>query len=303
MATSNLSIVLAGGSGFLGTHLRTELVARGHAVTSLVRRPACRRAREHVGPLRRRGRRRPDRERRRRHQPGRLTDARQPALEEVGPRAAREPSDDDRGARRRHRGRQQPAGLPRRQRHLLLRRPRRRRADRGVRHPRARPAHPGDTRVAGGDTTGRGRRRAGVRAAHLPGHGPTQCAAQAAAPCSSRPGWAAGSATASSSWRCRPCATGSARSCTWPSTRTRPGPSTSACPRHRPTRSSRRRWPRPCTGGRSCRCRRQCSRWPPVRWRPELLGSLNVRPAALENVGYMFHDPDVQSVLQVGLTA
>ena len=35
----------------------------------------------------------------------------------------------------------------------------------------------------------------------------------------------------------------------------------------------------------------------------ELLGSLNVRPAALENVGYRFHDPDVQSVLQVGLTA
>lgn len=33
-------VVLAGASGFLGTHLRTELVARGHRVTSLVRRPA-----------------------------------------------------------------------------------------------------------------------------------------------------------------------------------------------------------------------------------------------------------------------
>ena len=39
MATSNLSIVLAGGSGFLGTHLRSELLARDHTVTSLVRRP------------------------------------------------------------------------------------------------------------------------------------------------------------------------------------------------------------------------------------------------------------------------
>ena len=33
-----LSIVLAGGSGFLGTHLRTALRQRGHTVTSLVRR-------------------------------------------------------------------------------------------------------------------------------------------------------------------------------------------------------------------------------------------------------------------------
>ncbi|WP_193611764.1 TIGR01777 family oxidoreductase [Nocardioides lijunqiniae] len=35
---ASLSIVLAGGSGFLGTHLREELVHRGHTVTSLVRR-------------------------------------------------------------------------------------------------------------------------------------------------------------------------------------------------------------------------------------------------------------------------
>jgi uncharacterized protein (TIGR01777 family) len=35
---ASLSIVLAGGSGFLGTHLREELVRRGHTVTSLVRR-------------------------------------------------------------------------------------------------------------------------------------------------------------------------------------------------------------------------------------------------------------------------
>ena len=33
-----LTIVLAGGSGFLGTHLRTALRAHGHTVTSLVRR-------------------------------------------------------------------------------------------------------------------------------------------------------------------------------------------------------------------------------------------------------------------------
>jgi uncharacterized protein len=35
-----LSIVLAGGSGFLGTHLRDALRGRGHTVTSLVRREA-----------------------------------------------------------------------------------------------------------------------------------------------------------------------------------------------------------------------------------------------------------------------
>ncbi len=36
---TQLSIVLAGGSGFLGSHLRTALTGRGHAVTTLVRRP------------------------------------------------------------------------------------------------------------------------------------------------------------------------------------------------------------------------------------------------------------------------
>ncbi|MCD4525059.1 TIGR01777 family oxidoreductase [Nocardioides sp. cx-173] len=35
---SPLSVLLAGGSGFLGTHLREELTRRGHAVTTLVRR-------------------------------------------------------------------------------------------------------------------------------------------------------------------------------------------------------------------------------------------------------------------------
>jgi uncharacterized protein (TIGR01777 family) len=35
---ASLSIVLAGGSGFLGTHLREELLGRGHTVTTLVRR-------------------------------------------------------------------------------------------------------------------------------------------------------------------------------------------------------------------------------------------------------------------------
>lgn len=34
-----LSIVMAGSSGFLGTHLRKELEGRGHSVTALVRRP------------------------------------------------------------------------------------------------------------------------------------------------------------------------------------------------------------------------------------------------------------------------
>ena len=35
-----VQVLLAGASGFLGTHLRAGLVARGHGVTSLVRRPA-----------------------------------------------------------------------------------------------------------------------------------------------------------------------------------------------------------------------------------------------------------------------
>lgn len=34
------TIVIAGASGFLGSHLRAELARRGHAVTALVRRPA-----------------------------------------------------------------------------------------------------------------------------------------------------------------------------------------------------------------------------------------------------------------------
>ena len=40
MATPPLTVVLAGGSGFLGSHLRTALRSRGHHVTSLVRRPS-----------------------------------------------------------------------------------------------------------------------------------------------------------------------------------------------------------------------------------------------------------------------
>ncbi|GEP37170.1 epimerase [Nocardioides psychrotolerans] len=36
---------------------------------------------------------------------------------------------------------------------------------------------------------------------------------------------------------------------------------------------------------------------------PELLGSLNVRPAALEAAGYVFADPDVQAVVASGLAA
>ena len=34
---------------------------------------------------------------------------------------------------------------------------------------------------------------------------------------------------------------------------------------------------------------------------PELLGSLNVRPAALEQTGYGFRDRDVTAVLAAGL--
>lgn len=35
-----MQIVIAGSSGFLGTHLSDELIRRGHAVTALVRRPS-----------------------------------------------------------------------------------------------------------------------------------------------------------------------------------------------------------------------------------------------------------------------
>lgn len=38
MPSTSLSVVVAGGSGFLGTHLREALAARGHRVTQLVRR-------------------------------------------------------------------------------------------------------------------------------------------------------------------------------------------------------------------------------------------------------------------------
>jgi uncharacterized protein (TIGR01777 family) len=38
---TSLRIVVAGSSGFLGTHLKAELVDRGHTVTALVRRPAA----------------------------------------------------------------------------------------------------------------------------------------------------------------------------------------------------------------------------------------------------------------------
>ena len=76
------------------------------------------------------------------------------------------------------------ARLPRRQRHLLLRRPPRpgrprARRDRG--QPRRRAPHPGHPGVAGRDRAGRRGRRPGLRAAHLPGDGPAQRTAQAAA--------------------------------------------------------------------------------------------------------------------------
>ena len=46
------SIVIAGSSGFLGTHLSAALVARGHRVTALVRKPDLGPRRVHLGPLR-----------------------------------------------------------------------------------------------------------------------------------------------------------------------------------------------------------------------------------------------------------
>ena len=36
---------------------------------------------------------------------------------------------------------------------------------------------------------------------------------------------------------------------------------------------------------------------------PELLGSMNVVPAALKKAGYDFEDPDVVSVLRAGVAA
>ena len=63
----------------------------------------------------------------------------------------------------------------------------------------------------------------------------------------------------------------------------------------------RGRWPSSCTGRRSPPCRGSPSRPAPGRWRPELLGSLNVVPAALQAAGYDFHDHDVVSVVRAGL--
>ena len=48
-----LDVVIAGASGFLGSHLSEELRGRGHTVTALVRRPHDRAGRVAVGPVRR----------------------------------------------------------------------------------------------------------------------------------------------------------------------------------------------------------------------------------------------------------
>ena len=63
-----------------------------------------------------------------------------------------------------------------------------------------------------------------------------------------------------------------------------------------------RRWPTPCTGRRSRRCRRRSSRSRPAACRSEVLGSMNVRPQALLDLGYEFADPDVTAVLASGLS-
>ena len=48
-----LNVVIAGASGFLGSHLSDELRGRGHTVTALVRRPTTAPGRVAVGPVRR----------------------------------------------------------------------------------------------------------------------------------------------------------------------------------------------------------------------------------------------------------
>ena len=69
-------VLLAGASGFLGTHLREALAARGHGVTALVRRPARRADESTWDPYAGDARPRRRRGRRRRGQPRRLPHAR-----------------------------------------------------------------------------------------------------------------------------------------------------------------------------------------------------------------------------------
>ena len=114
-------------------------------------------------------------------------DRRQPALAEVGPQPAREPRPQHRDARRRHRGERAEAGVPGRQRHLGVRRPRVRAAHRERRHPRRRAADRGGPGLGGrGAARARGR-RPGLHPPHGAGHGrPEPAAQEPAAPVQAR---------------------------------------------------------------------------------------------------------------------
>ena len=118
-----LNVVIAGASGFLGTHLSEELVRRGHAVVALVRRPTSAPDEStwdpYAGVY--------DRD---------VVEAADVVVNLAGAptagnphsgkwarEAAREPGDDHPGAGARDRRASGP-DLPRRQRHLLVRRPR-----------------------------------------------------------------------------------------------------------------------------------------------------------------------------------
>ena len=130
-----MRVVIAGASGFLGTHLSDHLRVHGHEVTALVRREPGSAQESRWDPAAGQRRRRADRVRRRGGQPRRRAHRRQPALEEVGPGGARVAGVDHPAARRDDRRDRAPGGVPRRQRRRLVRRPRRRR-----RSPRTPPA-------------------------------------------------------------------------------------------------------------------------------------------------------------------
>ena len=197
---------------------------------------------------------------------------------------------------------ERPPGVPRRQRHVLLRRPRR-----GRPSPRS-PTSRGDaflTRVAREWQAATAARVGGgcarLRAAHRAGAGPGLRHAQAAAaalPCGlggrlgdgrqyfpliSLRDWVGAAVYLAES-------------------RDVSGAFNLCCP-HTPTnaRVHRGAGRRGCTGRRSSRRRRRVLRAAAGPMAPELLDSINARPAALERAGYDFEDEDVREVLAAAL--
>ena len=197
-----IQVLLAGAAGFLGTHLREALLARGHAVTSLTRGPARDGDQSTWDPY---------------------AGALDPAVVEAADvvvNLAGSPTlgnpHSEKWARELRESRVTttrvlaeaiaavgpPAGVPGRQRHLLLRRPRRPRCSTRAPTAEATPCSPRSRREWQAAAEPGGRRGSpGLRAAHRAGDGPAQRSRSSCCGCSSAPGSAAGWATAVS--RCR----------------------------------------------------------------------------------------------------